>query len=121
MYKGFSTIDNKKWKLTDIELIKRDLLNHFYTRKGERLMMPNFGSGLWELTFEQMTPELREAIISDATDIVTSDPRVSIESIDIVEYEHGFEIRMYLLFNTLDVSDQMFLQFNTSTRQLTHI
>jgi len=38
-YKGFSTINNDfgSPKLTDTDLIKRDLLNHFAIRKGEKL------------------------------------------------------------------------------------
>ena len=51
-YKGFSTIDQtKKFRLTDIDLVKRDLLNHFSIRKGEKLMTPNFGSIIWNMLF----------------------------------------------------------------------
>ena len=33
MYKGFSSITKgKKFSLTDFELVKRDLQNHFYMR-----------------------------------------------------------------------------------------
>ena len=40
-----STINQvKKFRLTDAELIKRDLLNHFAIRKGEKLENPNFGT-----------------------------------------------------------------------------
>ena len=46
IFKGFSTVDKIRapYSLFDQELIKRDLLNEFHTRKGERLMKPNFGS-----------------------------------------------------------------------------
>ena len=36
--------DLKKFSITDIELIKQDLFNHFYTRQGERLMNPTYGT-----------------------------------------------------------------------------
>ena len=54
IFKGFSTIDKVRapYTLTDIDLVKRDLLNHFYTKKGERLMKPNFGSIIWDLLME---------------------------------------------------------------------
>ena len=50
-YKGFSTVDDTTTnvKLYDYELIKQDILNQFNTRKGERLMNPNFGSIVWDL------------------------------------------------------------------------
>jgi hypothetical protein len=35
-YRGFNTIgQTKKFRLTDLDLVKRDLLNHFQIRKGE--------------------------------------------------------------------------------------
>ena len=45
VFKGFSTVDKIRapYSLTDIELVKRDLLNEFYTKKGERVMRPNLG------------------------------------------------------------------------------
>ena len=44
-YRGFSTINQvKKFRLTDIELVKRDLINHFGIKKGQKLMNPEFGS-----------------------------------------------------------------------------
>jgi phage baseplate assembly protein W len=54
-YRGLSTLgQNKKFRLTDIELVKRDLLNHFQIRKGEKLMNPNFGSIIWNMLFEPL-------------------------------------------------------------------
>ena len=42
-YRGFSSNEIKNnFKLYDMELVKRDLLNHFYIRKGEKLENPNF-------------------------------------------------------------------------------
>ena len=41
-YKGFSSAAIKNnFKLYDMELVKQDLLNHFYIRKGEKLENPN--------------------------------------------------------------------------------
>ena len=47
-YKGFSTNNrSKKFRVTDFELVKQDLINHFNIRKGEKLMNPNFGTIIW--------------------------------------------------------------------------
>jgi len=50
---GFSTIGRKTGTnvLEDKELAIRDLLNNFYTRRGERLGEPEFGNILPELIF----------------------------------------------------------------------
>ena len=52
-YIGYSTIDsiNGSKTLVDAELAKRDLLNNFYTRRGERVQNPLFGSILPDLVF----------------------------------------------------------------------
>ena len=53
-YKGFSTVNNNfgSSKLTDTDLIKRDLLNHFAIRKGEKLMNGEFGTSLRDLIMD---------------------------------------------------------------------
>ncbi len=50
---GYSSVDRKfgNFTLKDVELAKRDLLNHFYTRKGERLGEPEFGSIIQDMVF----------------------------------------------------------------------
>ena len=121
-YRGFSTIDrDSKFRLDEVALVRRDLMNHFNTRRGERLHLPNFGYIIWELIFDGLTPELRDSVIDDATRIVNSDPRVVLKQITVREFEHGFQIEMDLYFVTLDLSDQLFVQFSDSSNQLTSI
>ena len=90
MYKGFSTINTstENFGLYDIELIKQDLINHFNTKKGERLMNPEFGCDVWLVLFEQMdgaTIESRiETSIVDAVD--TWLPYLSLTSI-VFDYD----------------------------------
>ena len=54
IFRGFSTVDNIRapYSLYDDDLVKRDLLNEFQTRKGERLMRPDFGSIIHDLLME---------------------------------------------------------------------
>jgi len=121
-YNGFSTIGlDNKWKLGDVELVKRDILNQFQTRRGERLMNPEFGSVIWELMFEQMDEDIREAIIDDAKRIVSSDPRVVARAITVQEFEHGFQIEMDLYLVDRDISSALFVQFNQRAQILTSI
>ena len=63
-YKGFSTVDETSTsvKLFDHEIIKQDLLNQFNTRKGERVMNPMFGSIIWDLIYEPLTPDVKQLI-----------------------------------------------------------
>lgn len=121
-FKGFSTIGlQNRWKLEDTELVKRDIMNHFQTRRGERINNPEFGSRIWEYTFEAMTDELREAILADVQNIIDSDPRVVAKDITIQQFRQGFQIEMDLYFVNQNVSESMFIQFNNEARIMTSI
>jgi len=52
------------------EQAKSNLKNLLLTRKGERLMQPNFGSGLHELLFEQADDRLEQRLEEEITNTV---------------------------------------------------
>lgn len=74
---GFSTFGKRTGTntLEDKDLAVRDLLNHFYTRRGERLGEPEFGSILPELVFEQFDQVVVDAADEDVRRIIGLDPR----------------------------------------------
>jgi phage baseplate assembly protein W len=111
LYRGYNTIDNKstKTRLEDSELIKRDLMNHFNIRKGEKLMNINFGTIIWDVLFEPLTEDLRDAIVEDVTEIVNYDPRIIPESILVDEYQHGILVEVSIRYkNTNEVESMRF-------------
>jgi len=113
-FKGYSTVD-KTWgnfKLYDIELAKRDLLNEFYTRKGERLMSPQFGSIVWDLLFDPLTDEIIDAIRADCLRIVTKDPRLNLLNIDIVDNEHTIIVTIILKYVPTATETELVAVFN---------
>ena len=113
-YKGFSTVDDttNNVKLYDYELIKQDILNQFNIRKGERIMNPNFGSIIWDLIYEPLTPNVKQQISSDIDRILASDPRVIPTQVNIVEQDYGFLLEITLSYKGTDVSDSMILSFD---------
>lgn len=113
-YKGFSSVDNttSSTELFDFELVKQDIINHFQTKKGERVMNPEFGSVIWDLIMEPLTPATREEFVNDIQRICTSDPRISPIQMDLTEYETGYFLELTLLLNNTDQSSKMRLQFD---------
>jgi phage baseplate assembly protein W len=99
-YKGFSTINNDfgSSKLNDTDLIKRDLLNHFAIRKGEKLMDGNFGTSLRDLIMDPLTEETKQLIIEEVNTVINSDPRVRPEEVTLDEYENGLQIQIVLRY-----------------------
>ena len=120
-YRGFSTVNsNKRFKITDAELVKQDLINHFNIRKGEKLMQPEFGTIVWGLLFEPLTNDLKNAVVADITQIVNYDPRVNINDVQVTQKEHGLQILISLTYANTNQSDVMFLNFNGNTQKLTY-
>lgn len=120
MYKGFSTIgQNTKFRLTDFDLVKRDILNHFYIRKGEKLMNPSFGTIIWNVLYEPFTEDLKSVIQADIKAIANYDPRVSFDNIVVTEYDQGIQILLELRYLQTNQSNLMNLQFNSNSRTLT--
>lgn len=112
-YKGFSTIDRyKKFRLTDLDLIKRDLLNHFAIRKGEKLMNPNFGSIIWNTLFEPLTPDVKSLIVADIQRVVSYDPRIVVDNVLVDQFDYGLQIQIEITFLPDNLSDVLALQFN---------
>jgi phage baseplate assembly protein W len=119
-YKGYSTqAGNKNFRLTDFDLIKQDILNHFNIRKGEKLMRPNFGTIIWNVLHEPFTEDLKSVITQDVKAIASYDPRVSFDNIIITEFDQGLQIELQLRYVLTNQTNVMLLNFNGTTNQLT--
>ena len=119
-YKGFSTqAGNKNFRLTDFDLIKQDILNHFNIRKGEKLMRPNFGTIIWNILHEPFTEDLKSVITQDVKAIASYDPRVSFDNIIITEYDQGIQIELQLRYVLTNQTNVMLMNFDGATNTLT--
>lgn len=113
MYRGFSTIGrNKKFRLTDFELVKQDLINHFHIHKGEKLMNPNFGTIIWNVLYEPLTEDLKSVITADVKAIAAYDPRIAIDNIIITEFDRGIQIELELRYLQTNQTNLMNLRFD---------
>jgi phage baseplate assembly protein W len=116
-FKGFSTVDRIRapFTLTDRELVKRDLLNEFYTRKGERVMQPNFGSVIWDLLMEPEDNLLESEIRADIQRVVARDPRVELVNIILYTLDHSVSAEVVLRFLPFDVVENLYLLFERNS------
>jgi len=112
-YKGFSSIEaNKNFKLYDIDLVKQDLINHFYIRKGEKLENPNFGTVIWDMLFEPFTPDVKEIIAKDVEAIINYDPRITVKEVQIDSTDQGMRIQAELIYKPFNITEKMTLNFD---------
>ena len=120
-YKGFSTYNRmRKFTLTDFDLIKQDLFNHFSIRKGEKLMNPKFGTIIWSLLFEPMSPDIKDLVSNDVKEIIDYDPRISADRISVTEFEHGLQINLNIRYVLTNQTGTMALKFSRASNQLTY-
>lgn len=75
-------------------------------------MNPKFGTIIWDMLMEPFTPEVKDVIASDITNIVNSDPRVYPLQININEYEQGFLIELTLAMKNTNQSSALKLAFD---------
>lgn len=81
LYRGFSLHEfrsNQTTKLADLDLVKMNLLTHIYTRRGERVMMSQFGTRIPDLIFEPLTKEAVDIVQEDLQYVFDYDPRVEL-------------------------------------------
>lgn len=81
LYKGYSSYNyqtHNSFLLTDIELVKMNLLNHIYTRRGERVMMSSFGTRIPDLVFEPLDQFTLDILDTDLRSVISFDPRVEL-------------------------------------------
>ena len=123
IYKGYTSVgrDYVDTAATDEVLIRMDLMNHFNTRMGERLMNPDFGCLVWQYLFDPFTDEAKFAIVENIQDIIKQDPRVVLDKIDVTEYEHGLQVILDLVYDGNDQVQQMQVAFDqrTETAEIT--
>lgn len=120
-YRGFSTADSTTLssKMYDLDLIKQNIINHFQTRKGERVMNPEFGTIIWDVIFDPFTDSVKQTISDDVTRILNYDRRAIPTEITIIEADSGMIIDATLYYSQINMSERMKLDFNKATGLVT--
>ena len=116
IYRGFSSNNSnaRNGVLYDTDLIKQDIYNHFMTAKGERVMLPNFGSIIWNYLYEPLDEQTKEIIELDAKEIVGQDPRVSLVDVNVVGFENGIIVNVALRILPQNQVERMSIEFNVN-------
>lgn len=113
-YRSISTVneENDGFRLYDLAVVKQDIINHFHIRQGEKLEQPEFGTIIWDVLFDPLTPTLKQAIIDNVQDIIDYDPRVTADQVIVNEYESGLQIECTLIYLDYSIAETMRLQFD---------
>jgi len=117
-YFGYSSIGrNKKFRLEDFELIKRDLLNNLLIRQGEVPGRPNIGTDLWNYLFETVDNKTLRQLENEMRKAIEKDPRVRVD--DVVFYTQDNGLLVELAVSTQASSESQMLKLFLDTENLT--
>lgn len=112
-YKGFNSKDSKNgFKSYDADLVKQDLINHFYIRKGQKLENPDFGTVIWDLLFEPFTEDVKKMISDDVEAVINYDPRISVNSVLVDSTDQGIRIEAEIIYLPFNISENMTFDFD---------
>lgn len=114
---SFDSSLDKGFRKVDADIVKIDLLNHLFTRKGERPMMPTFGTSLQDLLFEPINALMKSRIANEVQTVIDYDPRVELLNISVIVDEDANSIKVVCLvqFIELDIIDTINLDLNLPT------
>jgi len=116
---GFSTVGRIKppYTLIDFDLVKVDLLNHFNTRKGERVMLPEFGTIIYDLLMDPLDDMTKDLIREDVIRIIKSDPRVEMVDLIMTELDRVILLEVELLYLPNGVTETIAIQFDIELQE----
>ena len=119
LYNGFSTYNRPKhFRITDFELVKQDLINHFNIRKGEKLMNPDYGTVIWDTLFDTLDDDTKNVIVQDVKRIIGSDPRVGAQNVIVTQFESGIQIEIDLIYISTNQRNLLSLSFDRNNRNV---
>jgi len=98
--------------LYDFALIRQDLINRLSVRKGERIENPEFGTIIYDVIFEPLTEQLKQAIADDVTANLNADPRLETEDIRVTEFEQGIAVEATIRYVPYNVVEKLTFSFD---------
>lgn len=117
LYKGFSTYNRtKKFRITDFELVKQDLINHFNIRKGEKVMNPDFGTVIWDTLFDPLDDDTKNTIMQDVKRIISYDPRVGAQNVIVTQFDRGIQIEIDLVYISTNQRSMLAIKFDRESK-----
>jgi len=119
---GYTTIGEKNTskQLSDLDLAKQDLSNHFSIRKGEKWTNPEFGSNLPYYVFQPLDDITVDLIQQEVSNIVNYDPRFNLlsEIVRVEEDKNAVTILIELLYLPTTTATELEVKFDRESGEL---
>lgn len=114
---GFSTVDQyKKFTLTDVDLIKRDLANAFNIQLGSIPGKPGYGTVAWSYVFENQSPETVQGLTREIQRVAGGDPRIYISNVEVFPQANGLLVQIQVQVVNSSDAERLSIFFDQLTR-----
>lgn len=87
IYNGFSSSRfnyDKSFLLSNVDVIRQDILNNIYTRRGERVKMFTYGTRIPDLIFEPLDDISVYIVQEDLETVFNNDPRLQLIDLKVI-------------------------------------
>lgn len=113
VYTGFSTRGKVRapYTKTDADLIKTDILNELLTRRGERVMRPNYGTTIHDMIMNPLDDYVVSEVEEEIKRVVSKDPRVELGEIFLTVLEHTIRADVQLTILPFLDEDSLFVEY----------
>ena len=102
-----------KSNYTTKDQIKSNLTVFFTTNKGERPLNPNYGGGLKDILFEQLTDRTYDIVHKRVTDsLSTYFPEVEVKNLEVLENVDQNQLKIVMSYAVFNNEDTLELNFN---------
>jgi|TARA_B110000967_G_scaffold209607_1_gene266586 phage baseplate assembly protein W len=120
IYKGFSTIGKIRppYTVTNGEAVKVDLLNELYTRRGERVMRPTFGTTIYDIIMNPLDTYVEQEVRDEVVRICTKDPRVNIQEVFTQVIDHTISIQVQLTLKPFLDEETLLVEYTQDSREI---
>lgn len=100
--------------LTDLDLAKQDLDNHFHIRKGEKWTNPTFGSNLPYYVFQPLDDITVDLIEQDVIEVINYDPRFNLinNTVRVEEDANTITVRAEIVYLPTTTPTDLVLKFD---------
>jgi len=109
----------KKFRLTDEQLIVRDLINALSIKQGDKVGNPSYGTTIWNYMYEPNTEDVRSDMETEIRRVIAEDPRVILNNLNIYPYENGVLFQIEVTFSPFDQPITLSLNLDRNTGAVT--
>lgn len=112
---GYNTVSSKDLKVSyDIEAIRNSIFNIFTTRRGNKILNPEWGSRLDAYLFESVSNVNANIIGKNMLSDLEKEPRIEVKNITIKpnKEEQIYNITLYYRIIDTNVSDSLNISLN---------